>query len=800
MFKTYLKTTWRSIAANKLFTSLNVAGLAAGLCVCIILFAAASNELSFDRMYANAANIYRVNMETTADYGGQKWAELPNAVGPALLKDIPGVKQMTRLIKHDFGSPVSIRADDKNFVEKGIYLADTTVFRLFDFHFTEGNAQTAFAHPHSIVISAAARQRLFGNQPATGKSIYINGSDTLYVSGVYKDLPENSTIDCDMVYNIMDSWMGQYTSWDNASFETYCLLQPGADIGQTEKQATSLIDKYVKKEDRYFTRFLFQPLTAIHLYSAGLRPGYTSKLGSISTVKALLFLSLLVVLIACINYMNLATARSQKRSRSVGVNKVLGANTRQMLSLFYAETAVLTLIAIVIGYALSFTLLPLYYRVTGMQLASSDLCTLPLLSGLLMIWLLVTFIAGSYPAIALSRISALVLMKKSKQKDTIADYVRKALVVFQFTASGVLIIAVIVILQQVKFIRDKDLGYNPAGIVSLSVEVSQHKEQWQAVMNDLKNLQGVENVTAAQSIPGNVESGKSVRKLLSDPIGLPVETCHVDGDIVSTMQLKLLAGHTLPVSLTTADTTCYTLINEAVLHYLGYKTPQEAIGRKIITEMSRNGSVITGVVQNFNYQSLKNEIGGYMYYTMNHASEPVRTLLVRYNSPHLPQLMQQMQNVFRTGLPIAAFDYQFLDTYVQNLYASEQHMANTATIFSLLAVFIACLGLFGLAAFTAEQRTKEIGIRKVLGASVQGITRLLAGDFLKLVFLAILIASPVAWWLMDHWLTGFTYRITIGWGVFVIAGIASIGIALITVSFQAIKAAIANPVKSLRTE
>jgi putative ABC transport system permease protein len=332
------------------------------------------------------------------------------------------------------------------------------------------------------------------------------------------------------------------------------------------------------------------------------------------------------------------------------------------------------------------------------------------------------------------------------------------------------------------------------------VEALQHKEQLQTIMNDLKNLQGVENVTAAQSIPGNVESGRSVRKFLSDQQGLPTKTCRVNGDIVSTMQLKLLAGHTLPVTVAAADTTCYTLINETVLHYLGYKTPQEAIGRKIITEMSENGSVITGVVQNFNYQSLKNEIGGYVYYTMNKAPESVRTLLVRYNSPHLAQLMQQMQNEFRTDLPLAAFDYQFLDTYVQNLYASEQHMANTATVFSLLAIFIACLGLFGLAAFTAEQRTKEIGIRKILGATVQGITRLLAGDFLKLVIIAILIASPVAWWLMDNWLTGFTYRITISWRVFAMAGIASISIALIAVSFQTIKAAIANPVKSLRTE
>ncbi len=800
MFKNYFKTAWRNIVAGKLMTTLNIAGLSVGLCICIILFAAASNELSFDKMYKNAPNIYRVNMQMAGNYNGQTWAELPNAVGPAISKDVPQVKAMTRLIKHDFGSSVSLRADEKNFVEKGLYLADSSVFSIFDFTFTEGNAHGAFEHPHSIVLSEAAKERLFGGQSALGKPVYVNGRDTLYVSGVYRNLPENSTIDCDMIYNIMDSWMGKSVSWSNASFETYCLLRPGTSVASVENQATALIDKYVKKEAQYYTKFLLQPLTAIHLYSEGIRPGYTSRLSSISSVKILWFLSVLVLLIACINYMNLATARSQKRSKNVGVNKVLGASQNQMLLLFYAETGVLTLIAVVIGYALSFALLPLFYQFTGTQLQTSDLYTPSLLSGLFVIWLAVTFIAGSYPAISMSRFSPLVLMKKSKEKHAALDLIRKGLIVFQFASSIILIISVIVILQQVKFIRDKDLGYNPKGVVSVSVQAIRHKEQLQSVMNDLQRLPGIEQVAGSQSIPGKGESGRSVHRNLSDNNGMPVKTCHITGDIIGAMQLKLLAGSPLPPSLDAKDTVCYTLINEKVLHYLGFKTAQEAIGKPIITEMSTGGSVIRGVVRDFNFQSLKNEIGGYVYYTMNDAPESIRMVLVRYNTAQLSHLMNQIQGVFKDDLPMAAFDYQFLDSYVQNLYAAEERIANTATVFSLLAIFIACLGLFGLAAFTAEQRTKEIGVRKVLGASIQGITRLLAGDFLKLVVVAILIASPIAWWLMNQWLTGFSYRITIGWWVFVLAGVASIGIALVTVSFQTIKAAMANPVKSLRTE
>lgn len=799
MFKNYLKTAWRNIKANKLFTSLNIAGLAIGLCVFIILFAHIANELSFDRMYHNSNNIYRVNMETTLQYNQAKWSQLPNAVGPALLKDIPQVKYVTRLIKNDFGATASLKVGEKNFIEKSLYFADSSIFKIFDFSFTEGNALTAFAQPKSIVLSQSAKQKFFGNQPALGKIINVNNRDTLYVSGVYQDLPLNSTIDCAMISNIMDSWMGKNVSWSNASFETYCLLQPNANIALVEKLSTGLIDKYVEKDDQYYTKFLFQPLADIHLYSADLRAGYSSRIGDVKTIRGLLFLSLLILMIACINYMNLATARSQKRAKGIGVNKVLGANMQQMLLHFYVETGIVAFISIIAGYLLAFVVLPLFQHITGSELHPADLFTLPILLSLLGTWLFVTLVAGSYPAFSMSRISPLILVSKSKPKYSVADFVRKGLVVFQFASSIILIVAVIIIYQQMQFIRNKNLGYNPNGIIALSIKSAQNNQQISTAINALKSLAAVENVSAVQSIPGETESGRSVHKSLADKEGMPVKTCNTDGSIVATMQLKLLAGNTLPATLTEGDTMCYTLINETVAGYLGFKTPQDAVGKYIISEMSQR-SLVVGVVNNFNYQSLKDNIGGYVYYEMNQAPESLRTLLVRYNAQNLPQLVQQLQNVFKDNLPNTAFDYQFLDKYVNNLYAAEQQTAKMVTVFSLLAIFIACLGLFGLAAFTAERRTKEIGIRKVLGASVADVSAMLSKDFVKLVLIATLIGFPLAWWAMSKWLQGFVYRISISWWVFVIAAIVALLVALVTISFQAIKAALSNPVKSLRTE
>jgi len=702
-------------------------------------------------------------------------------------------------LKHEFGAVASLKTGEKSIEEKGLYMADPAVFQIFDFNFIEGNAQTAFAQPRSVVISESAKHRLYGNGPAFGKIIYVNNRDTLHVSGVYKDLPENSTIDCDMIYNIMDSWLGKQVYWGNSSYETYCLLQPGANVQLVQQHATALIDKYIAKKDQFFIAFFFQPLTDIHLYSADIRAGFSTRIGSIGTVKALLFLSLLVLGIACVNYMNLATARSEKRAKGVGVNKVLGADRRHMLGLFYTETALLSLIAIIIGYSACFVLQPFFQDITGIELKPSALFSAPILVGLLATWIVVTLMAGSYPAFSMSGISPLVLMNKLKIKHSVADVIRRSLVVFQFSSSVILIISVIVILQQLNYIRNKDLGYNPKGIVSVAINTAQNKQQVSALLTGLRNIVNVESASPSQSIPGYLESGKTIRKLANDKDGYPVRTCNTDGSILKTMQFKLLAGTSIPQTLAEGDTNCYLLINESVRKYLGYKTSQDAIGKYANTEMNHH-ALIKGVVEDFNYESLKSEVGGYVYYITNKRTEPLNTVLIRYNTRNLPNFMQQVQNSFKAALPNSIFDYEFLDTHIQNLYVSEQHTASTATVFSMLAIFVACLGLFGLAASIAEQRTKEIGIRKVLGASVPGIAKLLTGDFLKLVIISILIASPVAWYMMDKWLLEFSYRINVGAWPFAIAGIIAIAFALLTISSHAVKAAMANPVKSLRSE
>jgi len=799
MISNYFKIAWRNIRANKLFTVLNIAGLAIGLCVCIVLFSFVNTELSFDKMYSNSENIYRVNMETSEEYDFETWATMPNSVGPAMSEDIPQVKKMTRLIKDDFGATASLKIGDNNFTENNLYLADSTVFEMFDFKFIAGNSKNVFSKPKSIVLSQSAKARLFGEQEAMGRLITVNNRDTLQVSGVYVDLPKNSVLDCAMVYNIMDSWMGTNVYWSNASYETYVQLHPDTNVAVVEKQATALIDKYVDKEGQYFTKFFLQPLTKIHLYSADVREGYSTKLGNITTIKSLLFLSLLVLFIACINYMNLATANSRKRSKSIGMNKVLGANRRQMLSLFYVETGILVLISIIIAFGISFLALPLFKSITGNEINYTDLLATPILIGMLAIWLFVTIIAGSYPAFSMSSISPLVLVNKSKKKGSVSEFVRKGLVVFQFAASIVLLIAVTIILQQMSFMKNKNLGYDPNGIIAISVKSAENKQQVQNLMNALEKEPTIKSISATQAMPGSNESGRSVRKLSTDSNGLPIASCRTEGNIVETLKLKLLAGNELPQTIATGDSIIYTLINEKILSYLNYKNPEEAVGKIINTELG-DRAIISGVVENFNFNSLKEDIGGYMYYKANDAPEGIRTLLVRYNTKNLPQFLGQLQKNFNDNLPNTAFDYQFVDKHVAQLYASEEKTASTATIFSALAIFIACLGLFGLAAFTAEQRTKEIGVRKVLGATVIGITQLLSKDFLKLVLVAFVIAAPFAYWLMNKWLLDFTYRIEINWWVFALAGVSAILIALLTVSFQAIKAAIANPVKSLRTE
>lgn len=800
MIKTYMKTAWRTIRANRFFSILNISGLAIGICVSLLLFAFIRQELSFDTMYPKADNIYRVYMKLSAAYNEEKMLTLPNAVGPTLKSDITQVDNMVRLVKDGYGATASIGTGNDNFSEKQLYLADSTLFSIFDFQFIEGNARTAFSNKKSIVLSQSSKEKLFGKQEAIGKLISINQQDTVQVTGVFKDLPANSTLDCNMVMNIMDSWMGQNVYWSNASYETYILLKKGADPGSIAQEATKLIDKYVEKDNQYYTQFFLQPLSAVHLYSADLTSGVTTRSGNITIIRTLSVLALLVIIIACINYMNLATAKSQKNAKQVGVNKVLGATRRQLIIRFFVETATISLSAMLIGLVLAIILIPAFNLVGKTDMTIQHLLNWNMLGILAIAWLVITLVAGSYPALFLSGIKSISLMNKGYNKQGQTILIRQILVVCQFSISIVLIIGISIMLAQISFIRNKDLGYQPENVVSISIRSLKNQEKLNTLGQQVQNLTNTVATTFAQSIPGFNESGKSTYKFTTDKQGLPTLSCVTYGKTINTLGLKLLAGTDLPNVIGRTDSTCYVLINEKVMKFLGYKTPEEAIGKHIVTEMSATNSIISGVVRDFNYANLKSEIGGYTYYTMNASSESPRNLLIRYKTADLQSYMEEIKKIYTAISPDAAFDFFFLDQHVQDQYDNEIRSSNVMTLFSFLTLFIACLGLLGLAAYTAESKSKEIGIRKVLGASVGSIIHLLSANYIKLICIAFLIAGPIAYYLSNSWLNDFVYHIDMPWWAYVVAVLTVTIVAFITIGFQTFKAALLNPVNSLRDE
>lgn len=795
----HIKTAWRNIINNKLFSILNIVGLATSFAVTILLLSFVWKETSFDKFNSNYRNIYRVNTEFEAEYDNLKTPQLPNSVAPAMMAEVTGVENTARLVKHDFGTIASIRVGDQNFPESALYLSDSSLFEIFDFQFIEGNAKHVFDQPNSIVISASTRDKIFGDRLVIDEILTINNQDTMRVTGVFQDLPENSSLDCNMIYSMMDSWMGKNVYWSNASYETYALLNPAVDPQLVEKQTDALLDKYMA-EDRFLKRLFLQPLADVHLYSTDLRESNNARAGNYVTIKLAILLAAVTLLIACINYMNLATARSSKNAKDVGVAKVLGATGKQVVFRFYAEAALVTLIAIGLGYGIAILLAPIFEQITQTNWNYQALWNPQLLGITLVLWVGVTLLAGSYPAYYMHKISPLILMNKGALKNSFANRMRRILVVCQFTASITLLSSIMIIAQQMRYVQQKDLGYEPSGVMAISINSLSSKAQFQALNDGLRNLASTTSSVAAQSMMGMRESGKQVRKLVTDKKGLPVSTNSVSGPIAETLKLHLLAGNDLPENLSTTDTTCYVLINQAVLKYLGYVNPEEAIGKPIITEMRPNNSIISGVLSDFHYTSLKESVGGYLYYRMNRPSESQGQLFVRFQSAQVSTYLAQVAEVFKQHVPDGAFVYEFTDKHVARMYQEETRTANITGLFSGLAILISCLGLFGLASSMAEQRVKEIGIRKVLGSSVNSILLLLSKDFIKLVCLSIVIATPIAWWAMHSWLADFSYRIELEWWVFGISGLIALLIAVLTISGQALRAALAKPIQSLRNE
>jgi len=794
MIRSYIKIAWRSLKTNRLFSTVNILGLSIGLATTLVLFLFILHERSFDSMYVNKAEIYRVLLNTTEDEL-ETWASVPSALAPELKANIPEVIEAGRLLKHDFGGVASIKAGNEVFIEKNLFWTDASIFDMFNIEIIKGSGSIVLKTPNSILLSENTANRYFGDENPIGKIIIIDNVNTLEVKGVFADFPENSSLKFNAVAPFIMQNAAKNPSWDNASFETFLLLNSGTpDVARIEAKIQDIVDNNVKKEEQWYN-FSIQPLERIHLYSSTYTDSYLNTNGDINQIRNLTALAILILIIACINYMNLITARSQKRATDVGINKTLGASVKDIILRFYIETGLITAIAMILGAVFAVLALPVFNDIAGIELNISSLFTVKIIVFLLAIWLVTSLVSGSYPALYLSRFSPKEVLKPSTNKGGLASIVRKGLVVAQFSASVILIIGVLVIHKQLEYIQNKNLGYNPEHVIAISTAGIRGGEANNALVNAFKKLPNVSVVGRSQGYPGLGVSGRSIyRSDTEETMG--IATNNSEHHVANVLQLKLLAGKLLPKNKKLGDTLVEVVVNKTTVDFLGL-LPEEAIGEKVSMQLGNN-AYIYGVVDDFNFASLHSPIGAYAFH--NSSREQKSYLLIRFSNEVLAETISKFEDTFKEVASNSAFEYTFLDKNLELLYEKEQRTANVGLLFSILAIIVACLGLFGLAAFMAEQRHKEIGVRKVFGASVSNIVGLLSIDFMKLVLISLVISFPLALYLMNNWLQDFAYRIDISWTVFLIAGVLAFVITFLTVGYQAIKAAIANPIKSLKTE
>jgi putative ABC transport system permease protein len=799
MFKSYFKIAWRNLKKNKLYSFVNIIGLAIGVTSFILISLYIESEWSYDRFHKNADRIVRVTMEYSSGGTVGKYAQTGTRVGPQLKRTFPSVTAFARTLK--FSRVISYKGsifDEKNFL-----YADSAFFDIFSFKLTKGNPATVLNAPHQLVITESMAKKYFGADDPVGKTLLIGNSDHYTVTGITQDAPGNSQMHFDFVASFTSLDDSKSEDWWTANDITYLLLNRADQIPQLQEQIsaymkTAEIRKQAHVEGSDYLTYNLEPLLKVHLYSSldGFEPN-----GNITYIYILGAIAILILFIACVNYTNLATAQSAGRGSEIALRKVMGAGRPELFLQHLGESALLTFIALIIGLLISIELLPLFNHLTDKSLTASVLISpLPLLS-LTVLAVFVSLLAGSYPAFVLSNIKLAGILKTGFSFLPSGGGLRKSLIVMQFVISVFLIISTIIILQQLSFIQHKKLGYDKDHIVVLPVD-DQMRRDYDGIKKTIALNPHVIAVGGAHENPTYVQWGDGIQVHKdAGQINLPITCIPADLDFIKTLGMQIIAGTDFSEAdmhfLDTADNYKhfrYTFIlNESAVKAIGWK-PQEAIGKTI--EKGSPG-IVKAVVKDFHFASLHQPIGPLIIFL---DTDYTSQLFVKISGKDVAGTLNFLQVVWKERVPYRPFEYHFLDEDYNALYKVENRTSQLFSFFSATAILLACLGLFALAAFTTVQRTKEIGIRKVLGASLFNVVGLLSIDFLKLVVVASVLAFPLAWWAMHKWLQDFAYRIQISWWVFVSAGLAAILIALITVSVQAVKAALANPVNSLRSE
>lgn len=785
MFKNYFKTAWRNLLKNKFYSLINIAGLTVGLAIGILILLWVQDELSFDSFHKKTKDIYRLECFGGTGASKQIWSQMVGPIGPLAKLELPEVSDQVRVSNNYFYT--LYKYQDKVFGDENIYFADPSFFTVFDFPLIEGNSARPFDDDQSVVITQKTARKYFGDQDALGKVIVADGKVNFKVSGVIRDFPENSSMNFAMLMpmslmgkKLLEDKIDINTNFSQFQFVTFLLLKPGASL---KNLSAKLYDIHIKhKPDDTDVEYLLLPLSKMHLYNAdGTNAG-------IESVRMFMIIALLILVIACINYVNLSTARALLRSKEISLRKIVGAAKTHLFLQFIVETGLLFLLAAVLALALISFSIPLFNQVAGKQLVF-DLSDYHIWQ-VILVTILGTLAASSiYPALLLSSFDPLKALK-SKATTSLADALfRKILVVVQFSASMILIVGTLVISRQMDYIRSKELGYDKDHVVSFWMR--DMTKGYDAVKAELIKQPGVVNVTRASSnivemggLSGDNDwDGKAANQTFI------VHPMAIDKDFLSFFKMKLTKGEGFSGAMTDS---MHFILNEAAVREIGLKNP---IGKRF--RMWQTNGTIIGVVKDFHFASMKEKIGPAVFY-----SNPSRCshIYIRTAGTDLAKTIGVAQAQFKLYNNDYPFSYTFLEDTFNRLYRSEQREGSLFLYFAGIAIMISCLGLFGLAAFSANIRFREIGVRKVLGASVTGIVRLLAKDFLKLVLLAIVIAIPIAWYVMDKWLLGFAYRIDIGWSVFIFSGLFALLISFATISFQSVKAALTNPVKSLKSE
>jgi putative ABC transport system permease protein len=807
MLENYFKTAWRSLTKNKVFTTLNVTGLSIGLACSLLIALYVVDELSYDRFNAHADHIYRINEQVKFGDFNYNGAEVPGIAGPTFARDF---KQIEQYIRFKTSPGVVIRKGNENIREDKVVYADSSLFNVFSLEMVAGNKETALKEPHSLVITESTARRYFTSTDVIGKTLSIDGNTDYKITGVIRDIPRQSHFNFDLFMPLCELENSRSDTWVTFNFQTYLLLKPGTDARQFETQLNRAMQHYLapqlktelnsseadfRKAGNYIKCSL-TPLTAIHLHSDVADELGTN--GSIQYVYIFSSIAIFILLIACINFMNLSTARSANRAKEVGVRKVLGGRRSRLIAQFLAESLVACFLSFAIAIAIVALLLPLFNQLADKQINISVLSRPSILLGISALLILVSLISGSYPAFFLSSFQPIRVLKGNLSMGFKGSAFRNTLVVLQFTISVVLMIGTLVIYNQLRYIRDKDLGFNKDQVLLLQ-NTDALNNNTTAFTNELLQLPGVKNVTATGFLPvtgSRTTQGYTTMPHFDGKTFTLMQAWRVDDRYLPTFQLQLKTGRNFSAQYQSDSTGL--IINETAARLFGGADP---LGKKLyqLTDLSTGATVayhVIGVIKDFNYNSLREQVAPLVL----NLRQDNRGMALRIAGSNIPGLLDAIKAKWKSMVSSQPFSYSFLDEEFNKQYGADQRRGEIFLVLSVLAILIACLGLFGLVTFAAEQRIKEIGIRKLLGAGIPAIFNLLSKDFLKLLFLSVCIASPIAWWVMNKWLQDFAYRISIAWWMFVTVGAICLLIAIVTISFQVTKAAVANPAKSLRAE